>query len=113
MTRPRRSCGWIADGVVAVARAAGGFPCETIPLGVSCRKPMAASSSPRSAAAAVGHSLSSYLPRTLVDRVVGGGALSEPEVHSGEAAVLLSDIQGFTSLVESYAARGRLGLEEI
>ncbi len=59
------------------------------------------------------HSLASYLPRTLVDRLVDGRPLSAPEVRSGAGAVFLSDIQGFTSLVESFAARGRSGLEEI
>ena len=64
-------------------------------------------------AAPSGHSLSSYLSRTLLDRLVDGRELYAPEARAETGAVLLSDIQGFTSLVESFAARGRSGLEEI
>jgi class 3 adenylate cyclase/tetratricopeptide (TPR) repeat protein len=59
------------------------------------------------------HALSSYLPRVVIDRLASGRPLAAPELREAAGAVLLSDIKGFTTLVEDFAARGRAGLEEL
>ena len=59
------------------------------------------------------HNLESYLPRALRERLASAEALVAPEVRVTAAAALLTDIQGFTALVESFAARGKPGLEEL
>lgn len=62
---------------------------------------------------AVAPALSSYVSRLLFDRVASGRPFEGPEARQVHAAVLLSDIKGFTSLVEVFAASGRTGLEEL
>ena len=59
------------------------------------------------------HSLASYLPRMLLRRLASSEQLNHPEAKSTPGAVLLSDIQGFTALVERYTTAGRKGLEEL
>lgn len=59
------------------------------------------------------HALPSYVPRLLHRRLAEGAPIAAPEAQSGFAAVLLSDIQGFTSLVEGFTSAGRAGLEEL
>ena len=59
------------------------------------------------------HSLASYLPRMLLRRLATGEPLNQPEARRTPGAVLLSDIQGFTALVERFSAAGRQGLEEL
>ncbi|HEX7797722.1 MAG TPA: adenylate/guanylate cyclase domain-containing protein, partial [Vicinamibacterales bacterium] len=59
------------------------------------------------------HSLASYLPRMLLRRLASSAPLNQPEAASTQGAVLLSDIQGFTALVERYSGAGRKGLEEL
>ena len=53
------------------------------------------------------------MPRVLIDRLTSGPPLAAPEARETSGAVLLSDIKGFTALVEDFAARGRIGLEEL
>lgn len=62
---------------------------------------------------AAAHSLPSYVPRLLYRRLATGHPIAAPEAQLANAAVLLSDIQGFTSLVESFTGAGRAGLEEL
>lgn len=62
---------------------------------------------------AAAHALSSYVPRLLSRRLAAFGPITAPEAHLANAAVLLSDIQGFTSLVASFTAAGRTGLEQL
>ncbi len=57
--------------------------------------------------------LASYLPRRLLNRLVEGPAIAQPEVALHSAVVLLSDIQGFTTLVEAFTRSGPSGLEEL
>jgi class 3 adenylate cyclase/tetratricopeptide (TPR) repeat protein len=59
------------------------------------------------------HTFDSYLSRALRERLASPRPLVEPECWARAGVVLLSDIQGFTSLIEGYAARGKAGLEEI
>src|SRR5262249_55024774 len=59
------------------------------------------------------HSLASYLPKMLLRRLASPEPLIHPEARSTLGAVLLSDIQGFTALVEHYSSAGRKGLEEL
>src|SRR4029453_4357541 len=59
------------------------------------------------------HSFASYLPRMLLRRLATGEPLNQPEARRAPGAVLLSDIQGFTALVERFSAAGRQGLEEL
>jgi class 3 adenylate cyclase/tetratricopeptide (TPR) repeat protein len=59
------------------------------------------------------HSLASYLPRMLVERLGDALPLSSPEARQTQGAILLSDIRGFTALVERAAAGGKAGLEEL
>src|SRR5262245_30949604 len=59
------------------------------------------------------HTLASYLPRTLRRRLASAEPLSHPEIRRTPGAVLLSDIQGFTALVERFSSAGRKGLEEL
>src|SRR5262249_6364832 len=54
-----------------------------------------------------------YLPRTLLRRLAASDPLDHPEARSTAGAVLLSDIEGFTALVERYSSAGRQGLEEL
>ena len=56
--------------------------------------------------------LSSYVPRMLWERVASGKPLTQPESAARPAAVLLSDIRGFTSLVNEFVEAGKKGLEE-
>ncbi len=58
-------------------------------------------------------SLASYLPRRLLNRLVEGPAIAQPEVTLRDAVLLLSDIQGFTALVEAFTRSGPGGLEEL
>ena len=62
---------------------------------------------------AAAHALSSYVPRLVYRRLATGGPLTAPEAQLASAAVLLSDIQGFTSLVASFTDAGRAGLEQL
>jgi class 3 adenylate cyclase/tetratricopeptide (TPR) repeat protein len=56
--------------------------------------------------------LAGYLPATLLRRLAAG-PIEAPEARRGPCAILLSDIQGFSTLVERLSARGRAGLEEL
>jgi class 3 adenylate cyclase/tetratricopeptide (TPR) repeat protein len=56
--------------------------------------------------------LSTYVPRHAVVRVCGGERISPGDrPHSG--AVLVADLSGFTALSETYALRGRDGIDEL
>ena len=57
--------------------------------------------------------LASYLPHCLLERLARRPAMAGPELTRGPAVVMLSDIQGFTSLVEGYSRAGRDGLEAL
>ena len=57
--------------------------------------------------------LSSYLPKVLLERLAASPLLTEPEVQHTTGAVLISDVEGFTALVERFGRRGRAGLEEL
>ncbi|MGA2551271.1 MAG: adenylate/guanylate cyclase domain-containing protein [Burkholderiaceae bacterium] len=56
---------------------------------------------------------SSYVPRLISKRLASGAAFHAPEAEIVSAAVLVSDIQGFTSLVRAFTEAGRSGLEEL
>jgi class 3 adenylate cyclase/tetratricopeptide (TPR) repeat protein len=62
---------------------------------------------------AAAHALSSYVPKLLSRRLAASGPIAAPEAQLASAAVLLSDIQGFTSLVAGFTGAGRAGLEEL
>ena len=57
-------------------------------------------------------SLSGYVP-WLVSRRLAAGPIVSPETRSTAAAVLLTDLEGFTAHVESFTEHGRAGLEEL
>ncbi|MBI4519237.1 MAG: AAA family ATPase, partial [Gemmatimonadetes bacterium] len=57
--------------------------------------------------------IASYVPRLLSHRLAAGEPLAGPEARRLSAAVLLTDIEGFTSLVEAAGASRRQGLEEL
>ncbi|MEB3333514.1 MAG: AAA family ATPase [Cyanobacteriota bacterium] len=57
--------------------------------------------------------LTSYVPRLVEDRLAQGAPFHGPEASTSPAAVLLSDIQGFSSLVSAFSRAGRAGLEEL
>jgi class 3 adenylate cyclase/tetratricopeptide (TPR) repeat protein len=57
-------------------------------------------------------SLAGYLPAMLLRRLAAG-PIEAPEARRAPCAILLSDIQGFSRLVERLSARGRAGLEEL
>lgn len=59
------------------------------------------------------HPLSAYLPRLVLRRLATGVPFAGPEASRTQAALLLSDIQGFSTLVERGAAGGRAALEEL
>ncbi|NOT41398.1 MAG: adenylate/guanylate cyclase domain-containing protein, partial [Alphaproteobacteria bacterium] len=59
------------------------------------------------------HALSSYVSRLLLARLASDKPFYGPEATRRPAAVLLSDIEGSTALVESFTRSGRSGLEEI
>jgi class 3 adenylate cyclase/tetratricopeptide (TPR) repeat protein len=59
------------------------------------------------------HPLSAYLPRLLLSRLASGTPFTGPEASHVEAVLLLSDIQGFSALVERAAGAGRPELEEL
>ncbi len=61
---------------------------------------------------AASRSLSCYLPRLLSGRLARG-PIATPEARLHSAAVLLSDLQGFTSLVATFTGSGRAGLEQL
>ena len=61
---------------------------------------------------AASQTLSSYVPRLLSGRLARG-SISRPEARLDSAAVLLSDIRGFTSLVAAFTGAGREGLEQL
>ncbi|MBI3792247.1 MAG: AAA family ATPase, partial [Gemmatimonadetes bacterium] len=54
-----------------------------------------------------------YVPRLLRERLASAMPLGGPEAREVEGVVLLSDLQGFTALVERFSADGRAGLEEL
>ncbi len=60
-----------------------------------------------------GHPHAGYLPRLLLARVVATPRLEAPEAQSGPGVLLLSDIERFSTLVESFTAAGPDGLEEL
>lgn len=57
--------------------------------------------------------LSSYVPRLIEERLASGAPFHGPEAFTTPAAVLLSDIQGFSSLVAAFSRAGRAGLEDL
>ncbi len=57
--------------------------------------------------------LDCYVPRLLRERLAAPEPLAGPEARELSAAVLLSDLQGFTALVETFSKGGRAGLEEL
>ena len=57
--------------------------------------------------------LESYLPRFVTSRLASGVPIRTPEARLVPAAVLLSDIQGFSSLITTFSAAGPAGIEEI
>lgn len=59
------------------------------------------------------HDLSSYVPRLLADRLVAGGPIEDFEVSSVSAALLLTDVAGFTAYVEQVSASRPTGLEDL
>ena len=63
--------------------------------------------------AAHSHDLSSYVPRLLADRLATGGPIESFEVSSAHAALLLTDIAGFTAYVEQVSASRPTGLEDL
>jgi class 3 adenylate cyclase/tetratricopeptide (TPR) repeat protein len=54
-----------------------------------------------------------YVPRLLRERLAAPEPLLRPEARDVPAAILLSDLQGFTALVERFSEGGRAGLEEL
>ncbi|MEP6692178.1 MAG: adenylate/guanylate cyclase domain-containing protein, partial [Gemmatimonadaceae bacterium] len=61
----------------------------------------------------VAHAPSSYVPRLLLQRLAERPPLVAPEGRRAPGVLLLSDIQGFTALVERFTSAGRDGLEEL
>jgi class 3 adenylate cyclase/tetratricopeptide (TPR) repeat protein len=59
------------------------------------------------------HPLSAYLPRLVLRRLATGVPFAGPEATRTRAALLLSDIEGFSALVEHSVAGGRAALEEL
>lgn len=57
--------------------------------------------------------LESYLPRFVTMRLASCVPICTPEARITSAAVLLSDIQGFSSLIATFSAAGPAGIEEI
>ncbi len=57
-----------------------------------------------------GRVLETYLPRLLRLRLLKG-TMKAPEASEAHGAVMLTDIEGFTSHVEHFAARGHAGLD--
>lgn len=57
--------------------------------------------------------LRAYLPAQLARRVAAGGLPPVPNADVIDAALLLTDISGFTTLTERLQRRGREGAEEI
>jgi class 3 adenylate cyclase/tetratricopeptide (TPR) repeat protein len=57
--------------------------------------------------------LTSYVPRLIEERLANGAPFHGPEAFTTPAAVLLSDIQGFSSLVAAFSRAGRAGLEDL
>jgi class 3 adenylate cyclase len=55
----------------------------------------------------------SFVSRTLRARLAERLPLTEPELREHDGAVLLSDIQGFTRMVEQFSRRGPTGLEDV
>ncbi len=58
-------------------------------------------------------SLECYLPRLLHDHLAQYADHGTARLQDAHVAVLLSDVQGFTTLVERYSRAGRSGLEEL
>ena len=58
-------------------------------------------------------SLECYLPRMLHEQLAHDAVRAGPLLADAHAAVLLSDLQGFTALVERFSRGGRAGLEEL
>lgn len=55
----------------------------------------------------------SYLPEYLLRRLASAPPQAEPESRELEAVLLLSDIQGFSSMVQGAVEQGRVGLEAL
>lgn len=68
----------------------------------------------RMASASLIHTLKSYIPNILQNRIALDPAPpTQPFVQQDQAAVLFVDISGFTALTEEFAARGPSGAEDI
>jgi len=59
------------------------------------------------------HALSSYVPHLLWQRLANGQPFTAHEASAMPAAVMISDLQGFTGLVDTFHRAGRKGLEEL
>jgi class 3 adenylate cyclase/tetratricopeptide (TPR) repeat protein len=59
------------------------------------------------------HDLSSYVPRLLANRLVTAGPIEAFEVSTVTAALLLTDVAGFTAYVERISASRLTGLEDL
>jgi class 3 adenylate cyclase/tetratricopeptide (TPR) repeat protein len=59
------------------------------------------------------YNLSSYVSRLVADRMATGGPIEELEATTVRAALLLTDIVGFSAYVDRVSAAGPTGLEEL
>ena len=59
------------------------------------------------------HDLASYVPRLLARRLATGGPIAQFEATTLRAALLLTDIAGFTAYVERVSSSRRKGIEDL
>jgi class 3 adenylate cyclase len=59
------------------------------------------------------HDMSSYVPRLLANRLARSGPIRGYEVSGVRAALLLTDIAGFTAYVEQVSGSHPTGLEDL
>jgi class 3 adenylate cyclase/tetratricopeptide (TPR) repeat protein len=67
----------------------------------------------RGRSAASSHDLSSYVSRLVADRLATGGPIQRYESTTVRAALLLTDIAGFTAFVDQVSASRPTGLEDL
>jgi class 3 adenylate cyclase/tetratricopeptide (TPR) repeat protein len=82
-------------------------------VGDRVNRPVLRESPIRGRSPAQSHDLSSYVPRLLAERLATGGPVEEFEVSSVHAALLLTDVAGFTAYVEQVSASRPTGLEDL